>query len=341
MECTRIRELLSEYIDGILDVQMKAHVEEHLLTCKDCKKELVSLKALVNELSSLESVEAPKDFLDKLHERMEPSFTFGRLMRMLFVPVRTKIPLEAATAAAIVILIFAGLYTHQPEKQIAMAPEGSTQIKVAKKATMDRMESTLKKEAYKPKPAFEEATAVLPGREREPIELVLLLETEASSSVYARRTGMKATAIPEKGGKVIEEEKTDMISPSTTKTALQAVPDAEMKVGELSEEERAVGLPKGEKSTVTGEVDSSFAYLKETFSKVKNLIGLAEGRVVSMEYDKQTKRPRTITAEIPSKNCRSFYEELGRLAPFRTPPPAISEKDQKVIQVRIRFISSN
>ncbi len=58
MECLKIRELLSDYMDGILDEEVKVKVEEHLLTCKGCKEELASLKALIEELNSLDSVSA-------------------------------------------------------------------------------------------------------------------------------------------------------------------------------------------------------------------------------------------------------------------------------------------
>lgn len=340
MECPTIKELLSEYIDGILDSQTRALVEEHLSTCEECRKELASLKAVVEELGSLESVEAPRDFLEKLHERMEPRFTFRKVMRMLFVPARIKVPLEAATVLAIAILIFGGLHTDQPEKQIAQLPEGSTQVRIAKRTPVDRVKPGLKTEAYEPQPALEQATVKQPGRERKPIELVLLLETESPQSTHAPGRAKVAPPIPEKAARAIGEGKTDMTSRSTREITGQAVPDAEMKAGEVGEEKRVMELPMRETSTFKEKKGAPFSQFDEALFKVKNLIGLVDGKVVSIEYEEQTGQPRSIRAEIPSKSYDSFSEELGRLALLQAPVPTISDRDEDTIQLRIRFICS-
>lgn len=308
MECANIKEVLSEYIDGILDSQTEARVEEHLSTCRACQEELSSLKAVVNGLSSLESVKAPEDFLEKLHERMESRFTVRKLMRILFVPAWTKIPLEVATVAAIMILIFVGLYTPQPEKQIAMAPESSTEIRAAKRTTADSAEPELKQDAYEAKPALKAETAEQPVGEREPIELVLSLETEPSGAADLRPTATRAAPAPAKEGRAVEEERTDVVAHPGTEFVGQSAPDAETKAD-------------------------------ETLSKVADLINRVEGSILSIEFDKQTHQPQIIRAEIPSRRYVSFREELERLALLQAPPPAIPEKGQETIQIRIRLIS--
>lgn len=340
MECANIKELLSEYIDGVLDVQTEALVEEHLSICRGCREELASLKVVVEELGSLESVEAPKDFLEKLHERMERKFTFRKLIRVLFVPVRLKVPLEAATVLAIVILILGGLYTHQPEKQVAELPEGPTPVRVAKRTAGDRVEPALKTEAYEPQPAFEEATVERSGREGKTIELALLLKTEPPENTPVSGTAMVASPAPEKGGRAIEEGKGDMISPPTRKFGGQTVSDVEMKAGVVGEEERAVELPMRERSPSKEKAGAPFSQFDEALFNVKDLIGRVDGRVLSIEYDEQTGEPRSIRAEIPSKSYNSFYKELGRFALLQTPAPPLSERDEDTVQLRIRFIPS-
>ena len=138
MECARIKELLSEYIDGTLDAQARAVVENHVATCKSCKEELASLSALVEELGSLEPVKAPEDFLEKIHERMESRFGFDRIVRKLFMPFGIKIPLELAAAATIAILVISVLSIQQTEKQIVQIPKVSTSERIAEKSKEDR-----------------------------------------------------------------------------------------------------------------------------------------------------------------------------------------------------------
>jgi hypothetical protein len=72
---------------------------------------------------------------------------------------------------------------------------------------------------------------------------------------------------------------------------------------------------------------------------VRELIKHVEGTVVSLEYDEETQKLRTIQASIPSRNYPVFYQELTRLAPLQAPPQAISEEDRETIPVRITVIS--
>ena len=127
MECAKIKDVLSEYIDGTLDAQTEALIDEHLLTCPQCTEELASLKTLIRELGSVESFKAPDDFLEKIHERLKPRVSFRKIMHILFVPGRIKIPLEFATATAMAVLIFSILY-------IRVANQTSISIK-GRKAT--------------------------------------------------------------------------------------------------------------------------------------------------------------------------------------------------------------
>ena len=122
MECAHTKKLLSEYIDGILDRQTWAAVKEHLSGCEDCEKEHVSIKALINELKSMESPEAPKDFLKKVHNRIETRSWFQRIRDLLFLPDRIRIPLNITALAATAVLVFVVFNMVQPRKQVSDLP---------------------------------------------------------------------------------------------------------------------------------------------------------------------------------------------------------------------------
>ncbi|MEE8554161.1 MAG: hypothetical protein V3S72_12750, partial [Desulfobacterales bacterium] len=74
--------------------------------------------------------------------------------------------------------------------------------------------------------------------------------------------------------------------------------------------------------------------------KVKNLIGLVDGRVLSEDYERQTEQLQSIHAEFPAMQYEIFCEKLSRFATLQKPPPALSDKDRETIRVRIRFKSS-
>jgi hypothetical protein len=108
MECSRINELFSEYLDEVLDDSTRRTVEEHLAACGSCAEELSELRSCLAALGSLDTVTAPGDFLEQVRERIEreeqTSF-LGWLKAKLFFPLRVKIPLEVAGLAMAALLV--------------------------------------------------------------------------------------------------------------------------------------------------------------------------------------------------------------------------------------------
>jgi hypothetical protein len=341
MECAKIKDLLSEYIDGTLDAQTKALIDEHLLACPKCNEELASLKTLISELGSVESLKAPDDFLEKLHERLEPRFSFRKIMHMLFVPGRIKIPLERilfvpgrikiplefATATAMAVLIFSILYIQEPEKMISDLPESSTHVEMAEKTSMDTVSPSEKGAAFKSKPILGKATVQQPAKKREVIELTLLLDKEGPGKAYAPSESIEAAPARQS-----DAERSRM--------ARLTAPKAEMKTDTPRKKKQVTGFVSEERPVPEEEPRASFSGLNDTFIKVKELILLEEGRTLSVEYEPHTERPKSIRAEIPAKNYKIFCDKLNRLAILHTSPPTISEKDQGTIEIRIRFKSS-
>jgi hypothetical protein len=164
LECTRVRELISEYIDETLDAEVRAAVEEHVSACMGCKEELTKVSALVDELGSLGPVKAPGDLLEKIHERMDLGYGFHRIVRKLFVPFRIKIPLEFAGAVVVAILVVAVfLNIQQTEEKIAKIPTVSTQERDVLKPPVDHLEQALKQEAKMAAPVLEKSLEMRSG----------------------------------------------------------------------------------------------------------------------------------------------------------------------------------
>lgn len=72
---------------------------------------------------------------------------------------------------------------------------------------------------------------------------------------------------------------------------------------------------------------------------VKYLVDSAEGKVVSIEYEKGTKRPQSLEAEIPSEHYKAFYKKLKLLVNLESPSESIPGTHQASIPVRILFKS--
>ncbi len=122
MKCYRIKRLLSEYIDGTLDKKTATVVEGHLESCRDCRREYITLHNLIEDLRSMELLEAPTDFLKKVHERIATSSRAKKSLQSLFFPWPgwvSKGLIATAAAAALALIIFnsvhyKGRITQQP-----------------------------------------------------------------------------------------------------------------------------------------------------------------------------------------------------------------------------------
>lgn len=343
MDCAAILKRLSEYIDGTLDAQTRAWVEKHIAVCKNCKQELASLRAVVEQLDALEPVKPPADFLEKIHERMEARTGFNKIVRKLFVPFHIKIPLELAAAATVTILVVLFLNIQQPEIHMMKIPAASTSQSMAKKSKADFLKPAFKKESQRPAPVFEEAPPKLWNNE--PVMLArksgaksvspsLQTESEPKLSVLAKK---KASQFAGKGHSIELSLvlKTGFIGGAYKPAiAMQAAPPLEN--DESTVEKESAHTDSFERKIDAGRRDRS----TDLLPRMKYIIDLVQGKVLTIEYDRQTERLKSIFAEIPAKNYKSFCRELTGLGTFQNLPPGLSDKDLETIQVRIRFISS-
>ncbi|MBU7006757.1 DUF4349 domain-containing protein [Phosphitispora fastidiosa] len=71
MQCSEIRELLSAYIDGVLDTNENTAVKEHLRTCSECSRDLADLQETIRLLRSLGDIRPPEGFRQELRGKLE------------------------------------------------------------------------------------------------------------------------------------------------------------------------------------------------------------------------------------------------------------------------------
>jgi hypothetical protein len=206
MECSRVNQLFSEYIDGAIDEKTRRTLEEHLTACKSCAGDLRALQSSIAAFGSLDQVKAPVDFIEKLHARIELSEQvswLGWLKTKLFFPLHIKLPLEVvglAMAALLVVVI------HQGAKQEARRDYAPSQMKAPTMEMADpdeevrsQQQLALKSEpspqpnatglgAAAPTPAPVPAPTQAPVEEVRPVQLALLLgQAKGSSTALAER----------------------------------------------------------------------------------------------------------------------------------------------------------
>lgn len=70
MQSPHVKELLSEYLDKVLDSETASRVKNHLAICSECQSEENSLMASWALLGSLEAIEPSPDFRVRFWERV-------------------------------------------------------------------------------------------------------------------------------------------------------------------------------------------------------------------------------------------------------------------------------
>lgn len=342
MECALIQERLSEYIDGTLEADDRAAVENHISTCKTCKEDLASLTEMVEELRAMDPVEAPADFLEKIHERMESRFSLDRIIRKLFIPFRIKIPLELAAAATITVLVFFVFNIQQKEVPSVKILSDSISPKMAEKPTEDRMKTAFEKEAKSEAPRLE--TILKTPSDKEQIQL-----TRKSKATTTVQPSIQRESTPPKSVLGKAEEAESVIKDKTIELALVLKTDLSggaykpgiaMEPSQFPKKDENADRTEGsdrdflEKNVTT----KKSGPVEDLLPSLKNIIHRAQGKISTLIVDGQTDRLKSILAEIPVQSYPSFCRELGRVATFQAPPRPISNKDPDTLQVRIRFL---
>lgn len=68
-----LRRQLSQYLDGALPEKLRGRVDRHLEHCAACREELVELRGTVSLLRSLDALEPPGDFAERVIARLAAS----------------------------------------------------------------------------------------------------------------------------------------------------------------------------------------------------------------------------------------------------------------------------
>lgn len=105
MDCREVRERLSEYIDEVLDRGTASRIGRHLEGCADCTDVYASMTNLIGHMREMDVVDEPADLLDNVKTRLDSRFSWDRLWRRLFSPPAVKLPIGAAAAALVALLI--------------------------------------------------------------------------------------------------------------------------------------------------------------------------------------------------------------------------------------------
>ena len=316
MKCEQAKILLADYFDKRLPNGDMAAVKEHLRQCADCREELQFLKKYMKEIESFPSLKPPDNFLDSIHERLNRPRR-GGVIRKLFVPVRVKVPLEAA---ALIALALTGVIIFKPFRQaeLEVKPEGPIISEDEKSEKAGQSGHRVIRRERTPMIAKEDDTAGKKEREAD-----LVQDTRVASS--------------DSEGPADLSEITLYLKQHTATGGTTQLRDsiAEQK-SEQSEETKAVSRDyQAAKKDKAGAVRSKqTAPADEYQAGVDSLANLAqslEGRIIKKEYGPGAVSNQTVVVEIPAKNYARFMNGVrGGWSIQKQYPDAPSRSSRKV-----------
>jgi hypothetical protein len=70
MACEPFEELVNKYVEGLITLDEKKFLDEHIKKCADCRDEIKGIDEIVKTLNSIEQVDLPRDFMSALHEKL-------------------------------------------------------------------------------------------------------------------------------------------------------------------------------------------------------------------------------------------------------------------------------
>ena len=328
MECAKIKELLSEYIDNVLDAKAKAAVEEHLKSCSDCSKELASLKAYISDMGILKDAKAPDGFLKSVHERIDRRFEFEKIMRKIFVPIHIKVPIEAlAVAASVMLILIVYRSGGSPLSRVLQTPLSGKmrvlKVQQAKKpavpATEDKMYNLAELQAV------DEVSTGAIVRQR--TTAARKQETVLTDSLDGGYTKKQAIQEPQS----IEIALAISLEPVTTSESLGGYEHREELMRSLYDKSDIDTVGKEEISTKAPTIISSIAFIADSL----------EGTVENIEYNKETSILEYITLKIPANNYKQLTEKLAGLGHIQGGLKDEPIEDVPQLVVRIKVTTSN
>jgi anti-sigma factor RsiW len=104
MEHEEAKDLFSDYLDGELDAERAAALQEHLQGCDVCRAELERLRQTVRSLSGLHTLPPPAEFVSRVEQTIR-----RRSRGRFFAPegVLSRFPFEWISLAVILFVALA------------------------------------------------------------------------------------------------------------------------------------------------------------------------------------------------------------------------------------------
>jgi anti-sigma factor RsiW len=305
MTCGEARELFSTLVDEALTPDERAALDRHLAGCAECRAELQRFRSVVSSVHAIEPDRAPVGFVDRVRARTHPAPWYRRLARFLVFPLPVKLPLGAAAAVLLAVLVSL-LYRQSPELEQA-ARRGPVPAPTAEAPAVGHAPAP---------PASAQAPAPPAARE----------DTARSRDAVLSKQAAPESREPGRAGELNPP-------PARAKTEAQRqAPEPAAPEGEAT-----VGITAGKKEAAAHEPDLAGRLTVADLAGAENALD----SLVSRSGGRETgRRPIPdgfeVEVAIPRAHADGFMLELSRIGRWQAARAAESPGDP--VRVRIQLV---
>ena len=326
MECDKIQEQLSEYIENTVSPAERQRLDEHLKTCPACAASLSDLEKTLHYLQELDEITPPAWLTQQVMSRAKTESERAKksLWQKLFYPLHIKLPIEAAGIVLIAITALFVFKSIEPEIKTLIAPSKETVTEYGVKGK-DLSPSTGPQKSSQP-PAVtrskkDEATAVVPS----PREGKSLSAPASEPLMYDQ-------------GQAAKEKLAEELEAPQKKMGRSAAPPAAGRSADIELKKETAhgtpglptsGLPEKEDISLSfkaGNIDTAKDDIKKIFSDLR-------GRLIKEDSSLET---MIIVGELGADKLPLLLERLKTLGYLkeRTPTP-LSDKRRVLIKITV------
>lgn len=337
MNDRHVRDKLSEYIDGMLSQEEASAVKDHLDRCPDCLDEYEETVKIIGHMNQMESLETPESFAEKVHEQIDKQSSFRRLIKGFFFPLKIKLPLELAgvAAAALLVIYIVGIRGKQHVYELAYA-QRSQPLAVLQEQKMERgavLEEaiTVNKKAQ-PAPELQDEKMEKRDKREEAEEAISHSKKELSvlapQEKKKERLDKVEEALPR--SKMVKEKGVHGLQPQEEKIERKTQIEAEAPSNAKAHKREDLSLEIAEKDAPQKETPRE--------ENLQDIITALGGKIIESEYYKDNQVLESLIIEIPVDNYPKLIQTLEERGEIQKPYPAIKEKDQGTIKIRIKLL---
>ena len=326
MQCDKIKEQLTAYLEDALSPAEKGIMNDHLRSCPECRKSLADLEMTISSIKGLDEIIPPPWLTQKVMTRAKAEAERKKrsLLQKLFYPLYIKLPLEAVGIFLVAMTALYVFKSMEPELNTVIAPSEETVSEYAPKGKARKPSPKIERQSQSPVAALsnkDEPPAEshsLPESGQRPAPLSEQFMNDRGTSVKGKR--MEAQEVPEK--KIPQKSAPApavMSAPDGLK--LQGAPRAAGKTASGLSEQEDISL-----SFKVSDIDSAKKVLKDVLTDVG-------GKVVREEPASDA---LVIIGELGSDNLLPFIKKLKALGYLkeRAPTP-MADKERVLIKINI------